>query len=194
MPKTLGKKARKKITKHNAAVGGNRDYAELRVSCGELQIREDLRPLLEINASVPAELMAAMARLPATYGLWANVREEAEAYVEALQQDYDVWHSKVYDAVSVEFPKATETFKEAQIRVQHEEDYRARQAELAQARSALNRLKRVLLKALEFKKDMLQSIGAMVRAELDAHGLRDTISSAETDGNLKNVGRRGGSS
>lgn len=184
----IGKRAKRSISKYNREVKTDPDFERVKIDCGDVALRQDLRELLLINVTVPADLVASMADLPSLYGYWANVREEIEDHLAALLHDYEVWHAQVYDEVASSLPKSTEAAKEAQIVLRFKDEYTVRKGGIRETTSALNRVKRVLLKPLEHKASMLQSIGAMVREDYGAHHrMSGSITSRETKGNLANV-------
>lgn len=169
------------------------------VSIESLNTSVDLKDLLKI-IPIPVHVIAGMARLPSDYAYWASVKSELTDVQSDLQYEYDVWHANRYDEVcegmsELKATERTETRKEVEIIVQFGDDMKSKKEELAKVASAIRKTK-LLLKALEMKKDMLQSIGAILRQEIEQLAMvdgaigtsRDTGSKSLSDINKK--GRR----
>jgi hypothetical protein len=175
------KKANKKI---EDALG---EHDQLAVRCGDLEVGEDLRSMCRINTDTPAGIVYAMGRMAATYARWANIRAKVDEYVAALRHDYEQWHAEVYVALAEDYPKSTEKAKENMVRMRYSVDYTKWQHRLREAEGAARRLEKVVVRSLEMKARMLQSIGAMLREEHGMSGMDDAVTTSRTGGSLSNL-------
>lgn len=158
-----------KITKasieYNRKIEKNYNIKFSKISIEESKV--DARDLLLI-IPLPASLVAHMARIPSDYAYWATIRAELEDELANINHDYNLWHAEKYGDISSDEntpSKATETHKEALIIAKCEKEYSEFQNDIKAVENGIRKIK-VLLKALEYKKDMLQSIGAMIREEV----------------------------
>lgn len=154
------------------------------------QINLDVLLLID---PLPVSLVSHMARLPSDYAYWGMVKATLEDELAQARVEYDTWHAEKYDAVctSKDLPRtATETYKESQVILQFNNEHCERKAKLNKLESSVRKVK-VLLTALEYKQEMLRSIGAMVRQEMEQALMVDgaVMTSKETGGSLKRIKR-----
>lgn len=162
----------KATNEYNAQV--EKKYSFKFATIEALDSRVDIKQILLINP-IPVSLVAHMSRIPTDYAFWATIRSELEEEIAKMKHNYELWHAEKYAEVcgDEKTPRtATETYKESQIIVSHGELYKKKKAEIEEVESSLRKLK-VLLKSLEMKKEMLQSIGAMVREEIGTTSMTD---------------------
>lgn len=141
---------------------------------------------LLIIVPIPAHIVAQMSRLPSDYAYWGMVYSELEDEKADAQYVFDSWYADKYDEVTAYLsPKATETRKETEVIVKYGELYKEKKTIINKLSVAMRKVK-ILQKALEYKKDMLQSIGAMIRQEIDQAKMVDKaiMTSRETGKNI----------
>ena len=181
-------KTQARIRRANEKISESTDgFETLSVDIGDLHKRLDIGKLCLIDADTPAGIVDAMASLPSLYARHAHLREKLEDYCAALRHDYEVWYAGVYDVICKDSPKTTEKAKEQMVRIRYSDEYDEWQAKIRSTEGARNRIAKVVLRSLEMKASMLQSIGAMIRVEKDVHGMTGAITSKRTGGDLSKL-------
>lgn len=188
----VAQKVSKAMAEYNAKV--EKHYVQQFENVEVEKTKINLRVLLLIDP-IPVHLVAHMSRLPSDYAYWGMVMNSLDDTLTGLRYDYDVWHADKYDVICrrEDLPRtATESYKESAITVSYGAEQMKMKSEISLVESAIRKVK-VLLKALEFKKDMLQSIGKIIREEMESVSMTDGAVLTSRDAgsrNLKNIRRR----
>ena len=123
-------------------------------------IQLELKRDLEISDDIEYEAKRAAAR----FGYYAVLAEEAQARVERAESGYEIWYARESRSLVEENGKPFKTVDELKRKIQTIPKYSSWKSTLAKYRKEYRVLK-VIAKAFEHKKDLVQTICANRRAE-----------------------------
>ena len=144
-------------------------------------LKIDIKDHIWINKDVPADVLGKMAKAGAQYARWGVVRADLQAYLETLEESFDLFMKEIMSKARKDLGKATEGAISEKAVLSNQAEYLKKKKGIRRTVRAIEKVKRVMM-AIEIMSDMAQSINSMYRKELDLS--RDGV--IAKGGSLKN--------
>jgi len=129
-------------------------------------IEEPIEGNLQMGAISPVETREALNRAVGKYAYYGALLADAKKLREQIEFQWDVWYGEQYMKVCDEEPKGTETYKSTKVMLANQKEWESRKKKLREVDSIIGKID-ALRSAFKLQANTLQTIGSMLRSELE---------------------------
>lgn len=134
---------------------------------GDRTFKEVIEGNIELSEMTPDEITDALNRAVGKYAYYSSLRADAKAMQGKIDTEYATWYASKYSEISnqPDFKKATVKTLETQVILDYEKEWKQWQKRKRVIQNVIDKLY-VLVSSFELMTKTLQSVLAMLRAEL----------------------------